>query len=342
MIQAGAATKVLMLSATPVNTSLIDLRNQMYLMTEGREQAFQDSLGVGSLRALMAQAQKEFKRWEQQQAQDGKPNKAQLLDQLGADFLRLLNGVSISRSRRQIEQFYREEMERIGQFPQRAKPINASPHTDINEELSYQDLAEQIGAFKLAVYQTSAYVMDPRRLDELESKRKAQNFNQKDSERFLVGMMRVNALKRLESSAHALRLTMERTIKKIDNLLDKIERYEQGDQSQTHGLVHGETLPDDDEEDEEFIVNRSRNPYRLAELDLPRWKADLEDDRAMLSTVRDRVAAVTPERDGKLQDLKQRIRHKVRHPTRNRAAGPTASCWCSPRSRTRPAICTTT
>ena len=309
VIQTGAKTKVLMLSATPVNTSLIDLRNQIYLMTEGRENSFRDSLGVGNIRVLMAQAQKKFKQWEQEQAQGKGRDKAQLLDQLGADFLRLLNGVSISRSRRQIEQFYAEEMERIGQFPQRAKPVNRSPHTDSNEELSYQKLAEQIGAFKLAMYQPSTYVVDQKRLDELESKRKAQNFNQKDSERFLVAMMRVNFLKRLESSAHALWLTMDRTIRKMDNLLDKIERYTQGDEA--HALIPGETMPDADEEDEEFVVNRSRNPYRLAELDLPRWKADLQDDKDTLCVVRDKVAVITPERDGKLQDLKQRIRHKV-------------------------------
>ena len=312
VIQAGVKTKVLMLSATPVNTSLIDLRNQIYLVTEGRENSFRDSLGVGNIGILMAQAQKEFKQWEQ--AQDTRRDKAQLLDQLGADFLRLLNGVSISRSRRHIEQFYAEEMERIGQFPRRAPPINLFPHTDNNRELSYQDLAEQIGAFKLAVYQPSTYVVDQKRLEELESKRKAQNFNQKDSERFLVAMMRVNFLKRLESSAHALKLTMDRTIRKMDNLLDKIERYIQGDEA--HALIHGETMPDADEEDEEFVVNRSRNPYRLAELDLPRWKADLQDDRDILCMVRDQVAVITPERDGKLQDLKQRIRHKVGQPNR--------------------------
>ncbi|MCY4236273.1 MAG: helicase-related protein [Cyanobacteria bacterium MAG CAR2_bin_4] len=315
VIQAGAQTKVLLLSATPVNTSLMDLRNQIYLMTEGQDQTFQESLGVGSIRALMVQAQKEFKQWEQQ-SQGKRRDKAQLLDSLGADFLRLLNGVSISRSRRHIEKFYADEMERIGRFPRRAQPVNVYPHTDIKEELSYQDLAERIGAFMLAVYQPSAYVVDQKRLDELESKRKEQNFNQKDSERFLVGMMRVNLLKRLESSAHALQLTMDRTIKKIDDLLKKIERYEQGDKSRTHGLIHGETLPDDDNEDEEFSVNRGRHPYRLAELDLPRWKCDLTEDRAMLSTVRERVAAVTPERDGKLQDLKQRIRHKAGQPNR--------------------------
>ena len=314
VIQAGVKTKVLMLSATPVNTSLIDLRNQIYLMTEGRENSFRDSLGVGNIGVLMAQAQKEFKQWEQEQAQDTRRDKAQLLDQLGADFLRLLNGVSISRSRRHIEQFYAEEMGRIGQFPRRAPPINLFPHTDNNRELSYQELAEKIGTFKLAVYQPSTYVVDQNRLEELESKRKEQNFNQKDSERFLVGMMRVNFLKRLESSAHALKLTMDRTIWKMDDLLDKIERYTQGDEA--HALIHGETMPDADEEDEEFVVNRSRNPYRLAELDLPRWKADLQGDRDILCVVRDQVAVITPERDGKLQDLKQRIRHKVGQPNR--------------------------
>ncbi len=310
VIQAGAKTKVLMLSATPVNTSLIDLRNQIYLMTEGREDSFRDSLGVGNIDVLMAQAQKKFKRWEQeQQAQDRRRDKAQLLDQLGADFLRLLNGVSISRSRRHIEQFYAEEMERIGQFPQRAQPINLFPPTDNNRELSYQDLAEQIGAFKLAMYQPSTYVVDQKRLKELESKRKEQNFNQQDSERFLVGMMRVNFLKRLESSAHALKLTMDRTIRKMDDLLDKIERYTQGDEA--HALIHGETMPDADQEDEEFVVNRSRNPYRLAELELPRWKADLQGDKGILCVVRNQVAVITPERDGKLQKLKQCIRDKV-------------------------------
>lgn len=318
VIKAGAKTRVLMLSATPVNTSLVDLRNQIYLMTEGWEGSFRDSLGVGNIRTLMAGAQRVFKQWEQEQCRGERRDKAQLLDQLGADFLRLLGGVSISRSRRQIETFYADEMERIGQFPQRAKPINTSPHTDINGELSYQDVAEQIGTFKLAVYQPSAYVVDQKRLDELESKRKEQNFNQKDSERFLVGMMRVNFLKRLESSAHALQLTLRRTIDKIDRLLSKIDQYEhrhnQNDQAQIEPLLGNDISPDDDGEDEEFVINRSRHPYKLTELDLPRWKHDLEQDRATLARVRDQVQAVTPERDGKLLQLKQDIRHKASQP----------------------------
>ena len=281
VVKAGAKTKVLMLSATPVNTSLIDLRNQVYLMTEGREDAFQQSLGVGNIRTMMSAAQRQFKEWETQQAKRNRRDKAQLLESLGADFLRLLGGVSISRSRRQIERFYADEMGRIGQFPKHEKPENCYPQTDLKGELSYQELAERIGQFTLSVYQPSEYVTDPVRLQELADTRKRLNFNQQDSERFLIGMMRTNFLKRLESSAHSLTLTLDRTVSKIDDLLGKIERYQSSSQSNM-ALGEADVLPDEDDEDEEFFVGGSRRPYRLTELDLPRWQADLQRDKATL------------------------------------------------------------
>ena len=321
VVKAGANTKVLMLSATPVNTSLIDLRNQVYLMTEGREDAFQQSLGVGSIRTMMAAAQGQFKAWETEQAKRNRRDKAQLLENLGADFLRLLGGVSISRSRRQIERFYADEMERVGQFPKHEKPDNRYPKTDLKGELSYQDLAERIGQFTLSVYQPSEYVTDPARLQELEDTRKRQNFNQQDSERFLIGMMRTNFLKRLESSAHSLTLTLDRTVGKIEDLLGKIERYQNGSQSNT-ALGEAEVLPDEDDEDEEFFVGGSRRPYRLSELDLPRWQADLGRDKATLAAVRRQVAAITPDRDGKLREIKRAIRKRVKSPTANRDGNP--------------------
>ena len=161
VIKVGSRTRVLMLSATPVNTSLLDLRNQIYLMTGGRESAFADSLGVRSIRNTMAAAQREFKAWETGQSPGGKRDKAQLLESLGPDFLRLLDGVSISRSRRQIDRFHASEMDRIGRFPERACPVNRHPPTDLQGQLSYRDIADRIGEFKLAVYQPSAYVIDP-------------------------------------------------------------------------------------------------------------------------------------------------------------------------------------
>ncbi len=321
VIKAGANTKVLMLSATPVNTSLIDLRNQVYLMTEGREDAFQQSLGVGNIRTMMAAAQRQFKAWETDQAKRNRRDKAQLLENLGADFLRLLGGVSISRSRRQIERFYADEMERVGQFPKHEKPENSYPQTDLKDKLSYKDLAERIGQFTLSVYQPSEYVTDPARRKELEETRQRLNFNQQDSERFLIGMMRTNFLKRLESSAHSLTLTLDRTVGKIDDLLDKIECYQSSVQSKAD-LEHADVLPDDDDEDEEFFVGGSRRPYRLVELDLPRWQADLQRDKATLEAVRRQVAAITPERDGKLCEIKRAIRNRVKSPTVDRDGEP--------------------
>ena len=321
VIKAGARTKVLMLSATPVNTSLIDLRNQIYLITEGRENAFHESLGVGNIRTMMAAAQRQFKAWETDQARQGRRDKVALLENLGADFLRLLGGVSISRSRRQIERFYADEMERVGQFPKHEKPGNHYPQTDLKGELSYKELAERISEFKLSLYQPSQYVIDPARLQELAEIRSRQNFNQQDSERFLIGMMRTNFLKRLESSAHSLTLTLDRTVGKIDDLLNKIERYQVG--SQSHDvLADADVLPDEDDEDEEFFVGGNRRPYRLAELDLPLWQTHLQQDKATLNAVRQQVAGITSERDGKLREFTQAVRDRVQNPTTNRDGNP--------------------
>ena len=329
-IQQGVKTKVLMLSATPVNTSLTDLRNQIYLMTEGRDDDFRESLGVGNVGSLMAVAQREFKQWESSVAANGRRDKAALLEQLGADFLRLLEGVSISRSRRHIEQFYAQEMARVGRFPTRAAPVNDHPPTDLRGRLSYKALADRIDKFTLSVYQPSGYVVSESRLRELADERERRNFDQRDRERWLIAMMRTNFLKRLESSAHALTLTLGRTIDKIDNLLVRIERYEKGRGALTPTLSQRErekekapeiaderadVLPDEDEDDEDLVINRGRHPYRLDELDLDRWKADLAQDRQTLTAAWDAVRAITPARDGKLRAIRKAVRDKARNPT---------------------------
>ena len=312
IIRQGAPTRVLMLSATPVNTSLTDLRNQIYLITEGREDDFRDSLGVGNMGNMLATAQKEFKHWESGGSASGPRNKTALLDKLGAEFFRLLGGITISRSRRQIKQFYAPEMERIGKFPTHATPVNRHPPTDRLGSLSYQELADQIDEFALSIYRPTDYLIDETRRRELVAERKARNFNQQDRERFLIGMIRTNFLKRLESSAHSLRLTLERTLGKIDAMLERIDRYERDRFIEDY---QAGDLPDDDEDDEDFIVNRGHNPYRLRELDLSRWRADMVRDKATLAKVLSKVQNITPERDGKLHAIKQAIRNKVENPT---------------------------
>ena len=128
-------------------------------------------------------------------------------------------------------------------------------------------------------------------------------------------MMRTNFLKRLESSPHSLTLTLQRTIDKIDILLEKIARYERAGQDQG-GLW--DVLPEDEEEDDDFSINRARHPYHLRELDLPRWKRDMMQDRATLSAALADVSAVTPERDGKLREIKLAVRNRAAAPTVNK------------------------
>ena len=311
VVKRGGRTKVLMLSATPVNTSLIDLRNQVRLMTEEDDSYFRESLGVGHVGNVMAAAQKQFKAWEQEKQGQAGADKAVLLERLGADFQRLLDGVTIARSRRQITQFYAAEMARIGKFPTHAPPANFHPPTDLRGDLSYERLAEQIGRFSLSIYRPSDYLIDRERQLALDAQTAPRNFTQPDRERFLVGMIRVNFLKRLESSPHALRLTLERTIGKIDELLAKIDAYEARPRAAD---ALADDLPDEDEEDDNFVVNRARRPYRMSQLDLARWRADIARDRAALDAVRERVAAVTPERDGKLLQLRETLRERAANP----------------------------
>ena len=315
VIGTGAKTKVLMLSATPVNTSLIDLRNQIYLMTENRQDSFRESLGISDIDNLLNRAQSHFKDWEKKAPVNGQRNKKELLDNLGSDFYRLLGGVSIARSRRQIEEFYAQEIERIGRFPDREKPANVYPPTDLLGGLSYKELAERISEFTLSVYRPSKYVVSEKGLLQLAQEKKEHNFNQADREEFLIAMIRTNFLKRLESSAHSLTLTLERTIGKIDALLEKIDRYESrlvGEDAQA------DILPEDDEDDEEFLINRARHPYSLADLDLHRWKKELRQDKETLTVAYDSVAQITPQRDGKLARIKQQIRKRDASPTTDR------------------------
>ena len=314
VINAGAKTKVLMLSATPVNTSLIDLRNQIYLMTEKREDAFRESLGISNIRTLLGQAQKTFKAWEESPDQSGARDKSKLLNELGADFFQLLGGVSIARSRRHIENFYAEEIDRIGKFPEQLKPENHHPPTDLTGALSYKYLADQIEEFSLSIYTPSIYVTSEEAKQRLVREKEAFRFNQLDREKFLIGMMQTNFLKRLESSAHSLTKTLERTIGKIDALLKRIDRYENAQMPEAEADI----LPDDDEDDEEFFVNRARHPYHLRELDCSGWKKDLIKDKGVLTKAWESVKAITPERDGKLKAIRADIRDKAQNPPTNK------------------------
>ena len=308
VINKGGQTDVLMLSATPVNTSLHDLRNQIYFMTKGKDDAFNESLGISNIRTMLSGAQKEFKDWEQQR---GEKDKRDLFNRLGGDFFTLLDAVSIARSRLHIKKFYPDVVKAIGGFPKQADPKNEMPPTDIKGELSFEGLNAEIENFGLSIYTPAAYVISEEAKQELAEEKKELNFNQADREKWLLGMIRVNFLKRLESAAPSLTRTLNRTIEKIVALIDRIRAYQ--DKEDTNDKITDE--PDDDAEDEEFIVNKARHPFHLKDLDLPRWLNDLERDQHVLNGVLKKVAAITPDRDGKLAALKTLVRDKMMNPT---------------------------
>ena len=308
-----------MLSATPVNTSLTDLRNQIYLMTEKREDVFRNSLGVSNIRTLIRQAQKAFKTWEENAPKDGTRDKTELFNTLGVEFFQLLGGVSIARSRRHIIKYYAEEIEKIGEFPTQLDPVNCHPPTDLSGELSYKALADQIGDFELSIYRPSSYVVDETAKQRLADEKKRFRFNQEDREKFLIGMMQTNFLKRLESSAYSLSKTLERTINKHDAMLEKIERFQK---SSNIADAAADILPDDDEDDEEFLINRAKNPYHLKELDCTRWKQDILQDKQTLTAALEKVKSITPERDGKLKEIKKHLQDKGLNPTKDKDGNP--------------------
>lgn len=311
VIKAGVPTKVLMLSATPVNTSLQDLRNQMYLMTEKRYDAFEESLGIRSFHEVFNAAEKAFKAWdEKRRNQKGAADKSKLLEDLGEDFLSLLDEVTLARSRQHVERFYPEVVKTIGGFPERKKPKNLYPATDSKDKLSYEDIYERMGKFRLAMYMPSEYLLDK---SELDAEKQAKNFDQRDRERSLVGMMRTNLLKRLESSVKAYQLTLERILEKMEDWDKLIEKWqEQG----TKGMV--ESMPDfeeteEGEEGEDFVVGSGKKvSYRLDELDVDRWQEDLKADRVMFSNLYEVAKQVTPARDEKLAELEKLLKEKVR------------------------------
>ena len=318
VVKSGVNTKVLMLSATPVNTSLRDLRNQIYLMTEKRRDAFQDALGIGDVETVFGAAQRAFLQWETRRRGNGRDaTKESLLSDLGADFLALLDAVTIARSRDHIRRYYPQVEERVGGFPRRADPKNLHPPTDSEGKLSYDDLHGRIGALRLAVYTPAEYLKDTSGLEE---ERKAHGFDQRTREHYLTAMLRVNLLKRLESSAHAFTLTIRRILDKIIDMERRIEAWRTST-DKTRVEASADSDPEHDDEDDEFAVGKRRR-YQLSELDVGRWREDLAEDRRVFERLHALGKQVTPARDAKLAALKQVLADKAAAPSTDKDGRP--------------------
>lgn len=316
IIKSGVKTKVLMLSATPVNNNLKDLRNQISLITEGRNDAMFESTGVKNIALTMKNAQTQFTNWADKKKN---PNKKQneLIQKLGSDFIKLLDELTIARSRKHIKSFYKAEAE-IGKFPERIKPIAIYPNIDTKDRFyTYDELNRIILQYKLALFNPSAYIEPDKtsKYEELAATKGVLGFKQSDREHFLIGMMKVNFLKRLESSIESFEISMDRTIQKIEKLETKIRDFQKSKvKSQEEELETYQPDEDEIEENEEELEQwqvGKKLKFDLADLDLDKWLADLERDREALNKLYNFAVAVTPDRDAKLKDLKKLINDKI-------------------------------
>jgi SNF2 family DNA or RNA helicase len=311
IIKLGIRTKVLLLSATPVNTDLKDLRNQIYFLTEGRDDVFRESLGISSLKETLAAAQRTFNEWAKA---PGERRTSVLLERLSSAFFSLLDELTIARSRKHILKYYKDSIAQVGQFPRRLKPISVFSEIDsLGKYLSYDRLNDEISQYYLSLFRPSEYVLEEYR--SLYNRQLVLNFTQEQREYFLIGMMKVNFLKRLESSVHSFAITMQRTVDKISDLEARIDRFKKH-QAETPEIDLGNVdLADVEDEEVRQALEVGRGLiYRMAHLDLDRWLKDLERDRVQLEWLAKEAEKVDAKRDAKLAELKRLIADKVAKP----------------------------
>lgn len=311
VIKQGARTQVLLLSATPVNVDLKDLRNQIYLMTGDQDDAFRDSIGVVSVKDLLAQAQRGFFDWANNSSTRRNPEA--LYDKLKGGFFTLLDALTIARSRRHIERHYAAQLDVIGHFPKRLAPISLSPDIDTRGLfLPYDKLDEEISEYKLAIFRPSQYVKDEHS-NRYQDTTGVANFSQEARERYLIGMMKVNFLKRLESSVCAFRISMKRTIDKIETLENKIADFKRLEKTNLELRFEAEIEGEENDEAEsldDLTVGKGVE-YSLRHLRLDDWLQDLQADKQKLHSLWLQAENVTSERGAKLRDLKNLLREHI-------------------------------
>ena len=319
IIQAGVKTKVMLLSATPVNNDLKDLRNQLYLVSEGQDHAFVQSTGIASIKQTLDTAQKTFSEWAKRPITGtGERNTKDLMDSLPAGFFTLLDELTIARSRRHIQKYYKSSMAQIGHFPKRAKPVSVYSDIDNKHRFpTYDKLNEEIEKYQLALFKPSTYVL-PQFKDQYQGEDNVRNFSQETREKFLIGMMKVNFLKRLESSVKSFAITMERTVAKIEDLEERLRAYQKlrdGKAEDLQATLFLMEAEEDEELREAFEVGSLK--YRLEHMRVDAWLADLVADKQQLSRLARDAGDVSPERDAKLEELRSIIKTKVTQPTTN-------------------------
>ncbi|HQZ33498.1 MAG TPA: helicase-related protein [Ilumatobacteraceae bacterium] len=313
VIREGVKTKVLMLSATPVNNRFYDLKNQLQLAYEGESENLAQHLDLSTtVEKVFSDAQRVFNEWSKLPA-DARTT-ASILEMLSFDFFELLDSVTIARSRKHIQAFY--DTSEIGPFPTRLPPVSIrEPLTDLPGVLGFNEIFEQLQLLNMSVYTPLAYVF-PSRLQkyrdlyDVEGGQARGNLGQLGREQGLKQLMTVNLLKRLESSVEAFRLTLQRIEVSIDNSLTRLDQHDGSVELTTD--LDGLELDDDVEVDPLWFGRKIR--IDLEDVDVDRWRGDLWHDRETLRELIEVMARITPEHDRKLQRLKALVADKASSP----------------------------
>lgn len=321
VMQAGVKTRLLMLSATPVNNRFTDLKNQLALAFEGETSHIDEKLDMGkSIDVILANSQKIFNYWSK--LPEDERNSRRLLRELSSnfDFFKLLDSVTIARSRKHIEKYY--NMEEIGKFPNRLKPITHRANiTDLEGFIEISDLYDELSKLNMSIYSPLDYVFDSKKefySDLYDTKLNEKgSFKQSQREKSLQTLMRVNLLKRLESSVDSFRITLSKFIKDIDSTINKINDFDKtGKQDFTEYRQLEDINTDADSDswlDDEFSIG-DKVKINLADMNTAGWKQDLQADLFIAKTLLTEMKKVTPEHDSKLNDLKKQIANKLDNP----------------------------
>jgi SNF2 family DNA or RNA helicase len=311
IIKANIRTKVLMLSATPVNNKMNDLKNQISFITEGEDRYFA-SYGIDSISQVMKDTQRKFTYWYKNEDPDNL-DVNQLMLHLDGTYFRILDMLTIARSRKHIEKYY--DTADIGKFPNRLMPITVHPEIDTkNQFKDIGQIYDEISTLTLAAYTPLAYVRADKR-EEYESKYDMQThtgsvFKQVDREQSLIYLMRVNLLKRLESSIHSFKLTVEKLTEFIDNNLRQIDQHKNNPIEIELDITE---IDIDDTELEDLLVG-GKTKVLIQDLDIIKWKQDLKQDKQVLVKLMERIKLIDVARDAKLKELSRRIEDKLQKP----------------------------
>jgi len=308
VIRSGVKTKVLMLSATPVNNRMNDLKNQVAFITEGKATALSD-YGIPNVEITLKVAQTKFNQWLK--LPEAQRKTEALLENLNFDYFKLLDIFTIARSRKHIEKYY--DCTEIGKFPERLKPKNIKSDIDLDGHFPpLKEVNRTIKKLNLAAYAPMKYL----RMDKIEEySRKydqdvgSSKFKQVDRETSLIHLLRVNMLKRMESSINSFSMTVEKLYEQINNLITKIDTHADTEFEE----LNIEDIETDDPALEDYLIGK-KVKILIQDIDLIRWKQDLEDDRELLFQILSNAKEVDSKKDAKLHKLKEIIVDKVSAP----------------------------